>query len=526
MSLTVRNLRTVCRVRLGREGGAALVDNAARALFARELSERLGPSLDRQAAVVRIRRVRVKLHVSSRGLTPQALAAAWARAFARALFAALAYPDGDGAVSLRRHNSYAAYAAAMLEHLAANGAAPTWQFPEIARWAGAPTGAAIAGALLDGGEPAPAEILVELARRGSLAAVLAHLDDLALEQIVRQISEAWVSGAALGGAFGLNDLVLIGNAAAAADAVRPNRALPFGGRRHALLLWAQSPASRYAPRVVLQALQLLRLLLEQPALMALLFSRHAASNAPALSPHSAAVLTPLFDRLCSAAASGPSQQAQAALDAVLEILRPALPSAASPAAAPMPAVPWLDLDNAGMLLMLRIADRLDWWRLTHTPEFLRFGGPRALQFFLAGVGMRLLGRWTPDARLDPAAALFAGMPGDPDYAGLKSFFAHADVRSVSSIATGGDWDQALDRAAEVLAHQFACLVRGFRQASRQAIVKQFVRMPGRVLLEDRRLLAVLGPSPLVVALRIAGMDAALEVPWLFGKRVEFVLEGL
>jgi hypothetical protein len=525
MSLSIRNLRTVCRVRCGREGTAALVDNTARELFARELSERLGPSLDRQAAVIRIGRLRVKLQVSSRGLTPQALAAAWARAFARSLFAALAYPDGDGAVSLRRHGSNAAYAAASIEYMVANGTAPTWQFPEIARWAGGPTGAAISTRLLNSDDASPGEILIELAKRKSLAAALAHLDELGLERIVRQVSEESPSGQ-----FGLNDLIAIGTAAATARMAGLGHGLAFGGRRHALLLWADPPASRYAPRIVLQALQLLRLLLERPAIVSALFTPDAAQGAVSLTPASAGALAPLLANLQSAAgqstAPACAPPARAELETLLELLRPMVPSAAAQPGPSAAAAVWIDLDNAGMLLMLRIVDRLDWWRLSRTPEFLRFGGPRAFAFFLAGVGMRLLGRWAPDARLDPAAALFAGMEAEPDYGGLKSFFAHADVHSVQAIAEGEDWDRALDTAAGTLALEFGRLVRGFRLASRQAIVRQFVRIPGRVLLEDRRLLAVLGPSPLAVALRIACMDSALGVPWLPGKQVEFVLEGL
>jgi hypothetical protein len=525
MSLNVRNLRIVCRVRRGRESSAALVDSTARELFARELSERLGPSLDRQAAVVRIRSLRVKLHISSRGLTSQALAAAWAGAFARSLFAALAYPDGEGAVCLRRHGSAAKYAASSIEHVAVNGTVPTWQFPEIAQWAGGATGTAISGQLLGWEDAPPSEILVELAQRGSLEAALAHLDELGLERIVRQVSED-----SRGGQFGLNDLIAIGTWAATARPARTGHGLAFASRRHALLLWAHSQGNPYSPRVVLQALQLLRFLLERPSATGALFTAGNTLGATSLTSANGGALAPLVASLQSATGNGATFSAtspeRAELDTVLELLRPSVPSAAMPLTPSSTAALWLELDNAGMLLMLRIADRLDWWRLSRVPEFLRFGGPRAFSFFLAGVAMRLLGRWAPDGRLDAAAALFAGMQGEPDYGGLKTFFAETDVSSVRAIAAGESWDQALDAAAETLALAFARLVRGFRQASRHAIVRQFVRVPGRALIEEGRLLAVLGPSPLAVALRIAGMDSAIAVPWIPGKQVEFVLEGL
>ena len=90
-----------------------------------------------------------------------------------------------------------------------------------------------------------------------------------------------------------------------------------------------------------------------------------------------------------------------------------------------------------------------------------------------------------------------------------------------------NWPEALDRAATELSRMFADRVRGFRQASRDAVVKQFLRVRGRVLLEETRVLVVLESTPWAVALHLSGMDEPLErVEWLGQRRVEFVLEGL
>jgi hypothetical protein len=177
--------------------------------------------------------------------------------------------------------------------------------------------------------------------------------------------------------------------------------------------------------------------------------------------------------------------------------------------------------------MLSIVRRLDLWRFSRSPDFIRFGGPRALSFFLAGVGMTLLRHWELADPVDPAVGLFAGIFSEPDLAGMRQFFAEADVGAIAEFVQAETWTEALDRAATKLARSFAARVRGFRNASRDAVVKQFTRLRGRLLVEDDRLLVVLAPSPWAVALHLSGLDDPLDwVEWLGQRRVEFVLEGL
>jgi len=180
-----------------------------------------------------------------------------------------------------------------------------------------------------------------------------------------------------------------------------------------------------------------------------------------------------------------------------------------------------------VLLLLSVVRRMDLWRLTHEPEFVRFGGPRAFSFLLAAAGMTLLGDWEPTLSLETAVALFAGIFSEVDYAGLKQFLAEADVRSVSAVLSGTTWIEILQNLATEFCRGFAHRIRGFRESSREAVIKQFIRMPGRVLVEEQRLLVVLEPSPWSVALHISGTDQSLEnLEWLGGRRVDFVLEGL
>ena len=136
MPLTIHKLSTHCRAPRSAERHGALVDEIARGSLASELNGQLGPSLDRLSAVMRLKELRVRVRIPARNLTASALASAWAREFTLALHRALAYPAGDGVISSRRHESAAAYEAAMLHHIATKGTAPCWEFPELEEWRG------------------------------------------------------------------------------------------------------------------------------------------------------------------------------------------------------------------------------------------------------------------------------------------------------------------------------------------------------------------------------------------------------
>jgi hypothetical protein len=80
--------------------------------------------------------------------------------------------------------------------------------------------------------------------------------------------------------------------------------------------------------------------------------------------------------------------------------------------------------------------------------------------------------------------------------------------------------------AAKLIGEFTSLVPGFRRASREAIVRQFLRKPGRVQVGEHVVSVLLAPSPFHVALRIAGMDDPVQpVNWMNNRRLEFRLLG-
>lgn len=518
MTLTIHKLSTRCRSPRGVERPDALVEDVARGLLGSELGAHLGPSLDRLPAVTRLKQLHVRLKIPSRNLNTMNLASAWARAFTLALHKALAYPPGDGVISSRRYESNAAYKAAMLQHIATKGLAASWEFPELEAWSGSSPAQAALGELLKDTKLI-AELAAQLDRQGWLEPLLALWDELSLERVMRA-----VAGDDSPAGFSLDDLVELGLAAAAAGGLRLEWA--FAGRRQAIRLWVRL-YPRFPLRGVWHGLRLLQRFLEVPALLMLRDPTLLADAIP-FPPWCEAIVRAGAITNPAGSPSG-ARSAPTGLAGILESLRSLVPSAASPLSAgrSVASVKWIVSDYAGVMLMLSVVQRLDLSRVARTPAFAGFGGPRALSFLLAGIGMTLFKRWNLTDPVDPVVALFAGIVSEPDVARMRQFFSEADASAVAEFVQAETWTEALDRAATELARCFASRVRGFRQASREAVVKQFLRVRGRVLVEDTRVLVVLEPTPWAVALHLSGMDDPLEeVEWLEPRRVEFVLEGL
>ena len=513
MTLTVHKLHTHCRYPKECDGTGTLVDEVVRGPLVSELNAQLGPSLDRLPTVVRVRGLRVEVKIPAKRLKTEMLAGDWARAFLLALHRALAYPDGDGASAVRRYQSQAEYNAALLQYLLTEGVSPTWQFPELNEWRG--WGAAeTAHEFLLRGPGQIAETLVQLARNGRLEPLLALWDELRAEQLIQAIAGTESNRAELK----LESLIELGRSTADAGGLHPQWSI--ASRRQAIRLWSRL-AGRFSLRAVWHGLRLLLRLLDQPQLL-------ESGNAALLSD-------PVpFPQWCEIIVKEAATKRDSILArhvhpplpnlySVLADLRRLVPTAVTPGQSGK----WIVSDCCGVLMLLSTVRRMDVWHLAFEPEFLKFGGPRALSFLLAAAGMTLFGEWGPEDAIDPAVALFAGIFSALDHAGLRQFFTASNVRAVPHPVRGQAWPEALDNLATEMARDFAQRVRGFRQASREAVVKQFIRAPGRVSVEEQRLRVVLSPNPWAVALHISGMDESLEgVDWLGGRRVEFLLEGL
>jgi hypothetical protein len=512
MTLTIDKLSTRCRSPKSFGRASALVDEVTRGPFVPELSAQLGPSLDRLPEVVRLRNLQVRLKVSARRLSPTSLANAWARALTLALHRALAYPDGDGTYVIRRYQNQATYRAAMIYHVATQGLSSQWEFPELDGWISSSPPETCLGVLLSLPELV-VEILMQLARDNRLEPVLALWDEVLMEQVIRAMGNMKEMLPELK----LEDFIALGRAATIPEGLFLQWSI--ASRRQAARLWLRL-SRRFHIRAVWHGLRLLQRFLETPSLV--------QSDATLLS-------NPIpFPAWCEAIVTevrgggigiSPAQSRNGVAEffSVLQDLRPLVPSAARPGETGT----WVSSECAGILLLLSTVRRIDLWRLVRDPEFIRFGGPRALSFILVGIGMKLIGNWSAADPIDTAVALFAGIFGDTDRIGMKQFFAEANVQAVAEIVPADNWNVALESLATAMTVAFAQRIRGFRQVSRDAVVKQFLCIPGRVLVEEQRLLVVLETSPWSIALHIAGMDESLEnVEWLAGRRVNFVLEGL
>lgn len=555
MTVSIRKLTTRCRSPRGFQQPDTLLEDVTRKRLAGELGDQLGPSLDRLPGVVRVKQLRVRVKIPASSLSAAALASAWGRAITLALHQAVASPSGDGAISSRRYASAVAYKAAMLQHIANKGLAPCWEFPELEGWRGASPAEAALNELLAEPKLIP-EIIAHLNDSGGLEPLLAKWDELSLERLMQAVARDDAGGRGLS----LENLIELGHSAASPGGLR--RGWGFAGRRQAIRLWLRV-SSRFAVRDVWHGLRLLQRCLEVPALLLLrdpdlladtipfpswceaivrgdalpsVASDAGLNSTDLLSADSAflrgqlSVSSGRHHPARSAASSAPpGARIRSTLPSILETLRTHVPSAANIAVSKGSPIStrWIVSDCAGLLLMLSVVQRLDLWRFTREPEFARFGGPRALSFLLTGIGMNLLRKWQPADPVDPIVSLFAGMFPDPDFAGMRQFFHEASVTSIAEWITVESWADALDRAAAEFALSFASRVRGFRQSSRDAVVNQFLRIWGRVLIEDTRVLVVLDTSPWTVALRLSGMDEPLRrIEWLDERRVEFVMEGL
>jgi hypothetical protein len=512
MSLVVQKLRTHCRYPKGVDGVGGLMDEVSRGSLASELGAQLGPSLDRLPAVVRVRGLRVGVKIPAKRLNAQTLAGDWAREFSLALHRALAYPDGEGLSAVRRYPTRAAYNAALLQYLLTEGVSPTWEFPELEAWLAC--GAAQAAHEFMLREPEQiAETVAELAHRNWLEPLLASWNELQLEQLMQVVARL----EATTGGLTIESLTEVGRAAGAVGGLHPQWSM--ASRWQAVRLWSRL-SGRFSLRAIWHGLRLLLQCLERPGLLASGDTSLLADAVP-------------FPEWCETIVRAAAARRNSTLivensgalpsfDSVLADLRRMIPSAVTPGQAGR----WVRSDCCGVLLLLSTVRRMGLWRLVEEADFVKFGGPRAFSFLLVAVGMKLLGEWDPEGPIDPAVELFAGIFSAVDRPGLKQFFA-AEAPVVADLIHGGSWAEVLENLATELSREFAQRVRGFRQAAQETVVKQFVRVPGRVLVEDKRLLVVLDANPWAVALHISGADEALEgVEWLGRRPVEFVLEGL
>ena len=192
MTLVIRALSTRCHVPRPLEHAVQMVDGAARGTLGTELSARIGPSLDRTSEVVRIRRLPLRVTLRASELTPASLCEAWATAFIRVLFQALACPTGEGPYQVVHYESRARQLAAFIAAVFA-GTSSKWEFASFEGNALAAVPAQVFDLCATSDELR--ELLIALDTERALEPLLLLLDDLALERLFISLAPSNVSRA-------------------------------------------------------------------------------------------------------------------------------------------------------------------------------------------------------------------------------------------------------------------------------------------------------------------------------------------
>jgi hypothetical protein len=539
MSLGINSLVTRCQVPRRASGATHFAERIARVAregFAAECSRQLAARWTAAGRVIRIRRLPVRLRLESDQLDSERMARAWAEAFARALLTAMAYPTGAGPVEIIRAESRAEWLARFIADLLAGNAEGRWEYEEfIACFGLDPIGAVLTLLSEEPAESVP--VLLVLDEQGALDRLLSRSNELALERLFVIVSQG------LGASrerLTLDDLLAVGSYATTLTALEAgsDRAL----RRQALRLFlamAREPgvlaSGHWTPRRIWHALMTLKALVE------LIGSLHLNEWESGLSADSREqigyrlhpVVVEMIAEVRAALSTQPHRLTQLA-DLLVQI-EPLIPASDRS----IRNVQWVTSDYAGVWLLAGLLERQGWPQSILQSSLGASHGPRAVTYGLAALALAVLNRFDPEIRgLDPGLALFAGWFEEPDLAGLCSFLAEgsSDARRKLLAAIAGTeaddqqaatWDSTFDFLAGQIIRDFAIRVRGFREASRNFVVKSFLAVPGSIRVEETRILVRLDANPFHVALHISSMDEPLDgVSWLGGRRLEFQLEGL
>ena len=258
MSLAIRKLTTSCLTPPQHAALRSRVDQIARDSLRHSLGDHLGPGLDRLPEVVRVRRLGLHLEIRASQLNDTALSQLWSQAFSKALFEALAYPDGMGPVQTRRYDTRASYLAAALGEFSSRGSFHGWEYSDVARRYGSPAELFAAVASDEPGLIAP--LLVELWEVQALDAVLSELDEFTLEKTFQALARNAVPAQPI-----LQFLLVVAEACVNGKRMH-GASFSFSSRRYALKIWTElarrTPIAR--PRAVWTALRTLRALIENP----------------------------------------------------------------------------------------------------------------------------------------------------------------------------------------------------------------------------------------------------------------------
>jgi hypothetical protein len=494
MPLAIDTLAVRCRAAPEHRDVASDIEHWTRRSFESSLAAHLGPSLDRLTGIHIIRRLEVRLRLTSRDWTQSRFLESACQAFSEALFRTLALPASADPSQRAHYEGSITWHAAFIRWLALRDRSHAWHFdlpPELSQLE---TKSAALLVLLE--EPAS---IVELLRclhiQGTLAHLAAQWDDLALERVFLGIGNTRLDQASsvpqLGTAF---------DVLRTAVRVHPPRGTGFASRQHALLVFAAA-AFDTTPRTVFHILQAARLMLENARATSVL----AESGQPE-------GITAWRRTLESASHSSEWQSIVRQL-AQTHIAIATTTSAESE---------WIRSDNAGVFLLAPMVLALGW---RPAPA------PREFESILAAIFQSTLTAIDPlEPRFDPAASLAAGLGIEPSVADIRAFLAAVRLQDICRawhLDPVRDWPAFLQQARAKLLRELGSRVRGFRQAQPDAIARAFIKIPGRIEVTEDHIRVVIVAAPYLVALHISGCDGDQPaIPWLTPRTVTLLLEGI
>lgn len=495
MPLAIDTLAIRCRSAPERRDVTSDIEHWTRRSFESSLAAHLGPSLDRLNGIHIIRRLEVRLRLTSRDWTQSRFLESACQAFSEALFRTLAFPASANPSQRAHYEDSITWRAAFIRWLALRDRNQAWHFdlpPELSQLE---TKSAALLVLLE--EPASiVELLHRLQAHGTLAHLAAQWNDLALERIFLAIGSARLDHAP-----NVPEIETAFEALRTALRVNPPHGTGFASRRHALLVFAAA-AFDTTPRTVFHILQAARSMLE-------------ASRASAVTiiesgqPEGISV----WRRALESAKYTHEWQTISNQLAQTHIAT-ATPSAAESE--------WIRSNNAGVFLLAPMVLALGWRPMQ---------APRAFESILAAIFQSALAEFDPsEPRFDPAASLAAGLGIEPSIADIRALLAAVHLEEICrawQLDPVRDWPAFLKQARAKLLRKLGSRVRGFRQAQPDAITRAFIKIPGRIEITKDHIRVLLAAAPYLVALHISGYDGDQPaIPWLAPRAVTLLLEGI
>lgn len=525
MTLTIGRLHVRTRVPARLRTVASATAQLVREVLPQSASRHLD-RLPQEPAVARIRRLYVRVRLTAAELDARRLGDAWSDAFARALIRAINQPPemGGTLASGSAETWFAEVTIAILD-----GRLSEWAFDEFEPYRDLPASSAIVSLVRDHEADWPA-VLAQLARKDRLDRLIHALGADGCRQLLPAMTDrrTWSSVTSLDELASIAaltvrqlatvlpreslDMLALRLVAAAAD---------DGGR-----------ASTYSPetlRSAIAALVWLSRRLQQP-------SSGFARRYPALpidelhgAPALLAVITSAYDAL-----RRPDPPVSGPLASIRELL-PVFTNANEPGTA----MTVTDSPVAGLFLLVPVLDRARWAERIRASVLGKAYGANAVTYVLTGTALAILGRApTGTERIDPGVATFAGWLEGADPSALRRLARDQGrevwvdlVRCLAGDAVEGDliagWDLAFSVLGTTLVRQFAERLRGFSRSTERFIVERMLAAPGRLEIDEHRVLVRLHSNAFWPVIRLSGADAPVDaVSWLGGRQVAFELQGV